>query len=77
MKTTTGTVSVTADNGTATTVAQIRAQIAEKAKVDVTQCRLIFAGRELEDTMTLAAYNCEAAGQSVGAGRGGGRLRGS
>ena len=29
----------------------------------MTQCRLIFAGRELEDTLTLAAYNCEAASE--------------
>lgn len=63
VKTTSGTVSVIAEHGTATTVAQIRRAIASKVGLDETECRLIFAGRELEDTLTLADYDCEAASE--------------
>jgi hypothetical protein len=40
----------------------LAARIAQTgADVDVSVCRLIFAGRELEDDLTLADYNCEQA----------------
>ena len=53
------TLKVVAVDGLATTVAQIRSAVAEAAQLDVSRCRLIFAGRELEDRMSLAEYNCE------------------
>ena len=54
-----GTRSVTADHGRATTVAQLRAKIAAMSGCDAAACRLIFAGRELEDSRSLADYECE------------------
>jgi len=60
VKTTSGTISVTADDGAATTVAQIRAKIAAMSGMDASACRLIFAGCELADSLTLASYNCMA-----------------
>ena len=59
VKTSSGTISVTADHGLATTVAQMRAKIAAASSVDVAACRLIFAGQELADSMSLAEYNCQ------------------
>lgn len=53
------TLSVIAKNGAATSVAQIRTQLAEDSGVDESACRIIFAGRELGDDLTLADYNCE------------------
>eukprot|EP01043_Picozoa_sp_COSAG02_P027128 COSAG02_NODE_1585_length_11820_cov_3.247078_4_plen_963_part_00 len=54
---------VRAESGLATTVAQIRSVAAEAARLDVSRCRLIFAGKELEDRMSLADYNCEDASE--------------
>eukprot|EP01043_Picozoa_sp_COSAG02_P057691 COSAG02_NODE_7048_length_3211_cov_6.545951_1_plen_921_part_01 len=54
---------VTAEDGLATTVAQIRSAAAEAAHVDVSSCRLIFAGKELEDRMSLADCSCENASE--------------
>ena len=47
IKTNKGTIPVTAE-GLSTTVAQIRAKVAAECGVDVSCCRLIFAGKELE-----------------------------
>ena len=58
-----GALQVVAADGLATTVAQIRAMAADAADLDVSCCRLIFAGRELEDRMSLADYNCENASE--------------
>ena len=63
VKTSSGTVSIVAEDGTATTVSQIRKAIALKTGSDIGECRLIFAGRELEDALTLADYDCEAASE--------------
>eukprot|EP01043_Picozoa_sp_COSAG02_P063163 COSAG02_NODE_8884_length_2410_cov_1.013847_3_plen_317_part_01 len=60
VKTTIGTISIIADKGTATTVAQLRDKVAKQSGMDRSACRLIFAGRELDDSRTLASYNCEA-----------------
>ena len=60
VKTTIGTISIVADEGAATTVAQIRAKVAAQSGMDPSACRLIFAGRDLDDSQTLASYNCEA-----------------
>eukprot|EP01045_Picozoa_sp_COSAG04_P022090 COSAG04_NODE_2449_length_4101_cov_30.628333_2_plen_623_part_00 len=57
------TLSVTADHGLATTVAQMRAKVAGTKGVDPESCRLIFAGRELDDSLSLADYNCENASE--------------
>jgi hypothetical protein len=62
------TESLTVEHGTATRVLDVRAQLAARiaqtgADVDVSVCRLIFAGRELEDDLTLADYNCEEASE--------------
>eukprot|EP01045_Picozoa_sp_COSAG04_P033301 COSAG04_NODE_6840_length_1244_cov_1.338865_1_plen_287_part_10 len=58
-----GTLRVVAENGLATTVAQMRAKVADTSGLDVSACRLIFAGKELEDRMSLADYNCEHASE--------------
>ena len=58
-----GALKVTAEDGLATTVAQIRHTAAEAAHVDVSSCRLIFAGQQLEDRMSLADYSCENASE--------------
>jgi len=63
IKTAEGTLSVTADHGRATTVAQLRAKIAAMSGCDAAACRLIFAGRELEDSRSLADYECENASE--------------
>jgi len=63
VKTKQGTISVTADHGLQTTVAQIRAKVAAAAQIDPEACRLIFAGKELEDSRSLAEYNCQDASE--------------
>eukprot|EP01045_Picozoa_sp_COSAG04_P022176 COSAG04_NODE_2469_length_4074_cov_6.313962_2_plen_372_part_00 len=63
IKTADGTLSVSADHGRATTVAQLRAKIAAMSGCDAAACRLIFAGRELEDSRSLADYECENASE--------------
>ena len=63
IKTAKGTISVTADSGPATSVGQIRAKIAAETDVDAASCRLIFAGKELEDSLTLADYSCNNASE--------------
>ena len=63
VKTADGALSVIADRGRATTVAQIRAKIAAMSGCDAAACRLIFAGRELEDSRSLADYDCENASE--------------
>ena len=63
VKTADGALSVIADRGRATTVAQMRAKVADTSGLDVSACRLIFAGKELEDSMSLADYNCEHASE--------------
>eukprot|EP01052_Picozoa_sp_SAG31_P023998 SAG31_NODE_2014_length_6665_cov_2.737435_2_plen_1027_part_00 len=63
VKTASGPVSIIAENGTTTTVAEVRKVVASKTGQDETECRLIFAGRELDDSLTLADYDCEAASE--------------
>eukprot|EP01045_Picozoa_sp_COSAG04_P013669 COSAG04_NODE_982_length_9008_cov_3.598720_4_plen_513_part_00 len=63
VRTADGPLSVTADGGRATTVAQLRAQIAAMSGCDDAACRLIFAGKELEDGRSLADYDCENASE--------------
>jgi hypothetical protein len=41
----------------------LRTNIATSAELDVASCRLIFAGRELEDQMSLKDYNCQNASE--------------
>lgn len=60
VKTSSSVISVIADKGGATTVAEIRAKLAAESSMDLSSCKLIFAGRELDDRLTLASYNCEA-----------------
>ena len=64
IKTNKGTIPVTAE-GLSTTVAQIRAKVAAECGVDVSCCRLIFAGKELEVihkhlSLSLWALGCVA-----------------
>ncbi len=59
-----GRLSITADGGRATTIAELRAKIAAAASIaDAAACRLIFAGRELEDDRCLADYDCQNASE--------------
>ena len=58
-----GALRVVASDGLATAVAKIRSMAADAARLDVSRCRLIFAGKELEDRMSLADYNCENASE--------------
>ena len=58
-----GTLRIVAKDGISTTVAQLRTNIAASAELDIASCRLIFAGRELEDHMSLKDYNCQNASE--------------
>ena len=58
-----GRLSITADGGRATTIAELRAKIAAASGADAAACRLIFAGRELEDSRCLADYDCQNASE--------------
>ena len=58
-----GRLSITADGGTATTIAELRAKIAAMSGCNAAACRLIFAGKELEDSRSLADYECEDASE--------------
>ena len=63
IRTAEGPLSVGADHGRATTIAQLRATIAAMSGCDAAACRLIFAGRELEDSRSLGDYGCEDASE--------------
>mmetsp|Transcript_9935 Transcript_9935/g.13399 ORF Transcript_9935/g.13399 Transcript_9935/m.13399 type:complete len:306 (-) Transcript_9935:58-975(-) len=41
------------------TVFDVKAELLERENIPIAQCRLIFAGRQLEDHFTLAAYNIQ------------------
>lgn len=52
----TRTIEVTAGE----TVAQVKQKIAEKEGINVEEQRLIYAGKNLEDTKTIGDYNIQA-----------------
>ena len=63
VRTAEGTLSVSADRGRTTSVVRLRAKIAAMSGCDAAACRLIFAGRELEDGRSLGDYGCEEASE--------------